>query len=147
LSYHLSPHSSIWLPVLLDICHRQRLVARRPREKARTSTPLAVRMDAEVDWGMEDDFDPWQAGSASLPKNEQPREVKEEERQSVVPVPQKAIEKPSQSRCSLLRAKLAILTRVRIGISEEEQEIQIEKRDEQIRTASRDSSVIRAAVS
>jgi hypothetical protein len=98
-------------------------------------------MDAEVDWGMEDDFDPWQAGSAPQEKSQQTKEVKEEqEKPSAVEAPPKATEKPSQSRCSLLRVEASHTHPLSFNIAEEEPKIKIEQKNEQIRTASRDSS-------
>jgi hypothetical protein len=99
-------------------------------------------MDAEVDWGMEDDFDPWQAGSAPQEKSEQTKEVKEEqEKPRAVEAPPKATEKPSQSRCSLLPVEASDTHPLSLNIAEEEPKIQTEQKNEQIRTASRDSSV------
>lgn len=98
-------------------------------------------MDAEVDWGMEDDFDPWQAGSAPQEKSEQTKEVKEEqEKPSAVEAPPKATEKPSQSRCSLLPVEASDTHPLSVDIAEEEPKVQTEQKNEQIRTASRDSS-------
>lgn len=94
-------------------------------------------MDAEVDWGMEDDFDPWQAGSAAPPTNEPSREEAktEEVSQSEIPNTESNAQKPSQSRHLSSRPKGQTLRS--IGHDHPVEQPEQEKKLEQPQTASR----------
>jgi len=78
-------------------------------------------MDAEVDWGMEDDFDPWQAGSAPPPKSEEDGKVGHKENQEPVTNLETEPEEPSQLKRHIFALKRLRLIQYR-GTSHNRQE-------------------------